>query len=109
MSGKRRDERPRSLAFAAAPVEIAKVDPETAAVRYLHQALDSKSVPSFTAPKVGGAGSEFKSLGTETIPLIDTTTVKFRQTYDKIPVYGSRVTVELDNSNEFVSLNSALG
>ena len=109
MIAKLRDERPRSLAFAAAPVEIAKVDPETAAVRYLHQALDSKSVPSFTAPKVGDTGSEFRSLGTETIPLTDTTTVKFRQTYDKIPVYGSLVTVELDNNNELVSLNSSLG
>ena len=104
-----RDERPRDLAFAAAPVETEKVDPETAATRYLHQALDSDAVPAFTAPKVGDTGSEFKSLGTETIPLTDTTTVKFRQTYDKIPVYGSLVTVELDKRNELVSLNSALG
>jgi Zn-dependent metalloprotease len=109
MIAKLRDERPLSFAFAAAPVETSKVDPETAATRYLHQALDSKAVPSFTAPKVGDTGSEFKSLGTETIPLTETKTVKFRQTYDKIPVYGSLVTVELDEKNELVSLNSALG
>ena len=106
---KLRDERPKSFAFATAAVRVEKVDPETAATRYLHQALDSKSVPSFTAPKVGNMGSEFKSLGTETIPLTDTRIVKFRQTYDKIPVYGSLVTVELDNENELVSLNSSLG
>jgi Zn-dependent metalloprotease len=104
-----REERPRTFAFASAPLETAKVDPETAAIRYLHQALDSESVPSFTAPQVGGTGSEFKVLGTETIPLTDTTIVKFRQTYDKIPVYGSLVTVELDNNNELLSLNSSLG
>src|SRR5882762_10371421 len=71
MIAKLREEQPRSFAFATAPVETLKVDPETAAVRYLHQALDSKSVPSFTAPKVGDTQSEFKSLGTETIPLTE--------------------------------------
>lgn len=109
MFARLRDEQPRNLAFAEAPVETAKADPETAAIRYLHQALDSDAVPSLTAPKAGGTGSEFRSLGTETIPLTNTTTVKFRQTFDKIPVYGSLVTVELDNKNELVSLNSALG
>src|SRR5262249_34090727 len=38
-----------------------------------------------------------------------TTTVKFRQNFNKIPVYGSLVTVELDDANNLVSINSALG
>jgi Zn-dependent metalloprotease len=87
----------------------ADVNPETVAQRYLAQALESDAVPSLTAPVSDGTTSEFKSLGTETIPLTGTTTVKFRQTFNKIPVYGSLVTVELDDANNLVSINSALG
>src|SRR5262249_43130689 len=104
-----RDERPLSPAFAAAPVATGEVDPETAAERYLHQALQSRSVPTFTAPKIDGVESEFKTIGTDTVPLTNTKVVKFRQTYDKIPIYGSLVSVELDNKNDLVSLNSAMG
>ena len=87
----------------------AAVDPETVAQRYLAQALESDAVPSLTAPVSDGTTSEFKSLGTETIPLTGTTTVKFRQNFNKIPVYGSLVTVELDDAKNLVSINSALG
>ncbi len=84
-----------SFGFAAAG-GVASVNPETAARRYLDQALDSAAVPKFTAPAADQVPSEFKSLGTETIPLTGTTVVKFRQNFSKIPVYGSLVTVELD-------------
>lgn len=104
-----RDERSASLAFTAAPVDTSNLDPETAATRYLHQALASKAVPSLTAPKSEGVDSEFKTLGTDTIPLTETKMVKFRQTYNKIPVYGSLVSVELDDKNNLVSLNSSIG
>ena len=57
---------------------------------------------------MGDTGKESKSLGTETLPLTCNDPVKFRQTYDKIPVYGSLVPVEFDNNNVLVSLNSAL-
>ena len=88
---------------------LAQLDPETVASRYLVQALQSKDVPSFTAPKVKNVESEFKSLSTQSTPLTDTKTVKFRQTINKIPVYGSLVTVELDNQNDLVSIGSSLG
>ncbi|MGB3549612.1 MAG: M4 family metallopeptidase [Candidatus Binatus sp.] len=105
-----REERVSYPAFASAVSGSPEaLDPETVATRYLHQALDSKSVPALTAPKSEGVESEFKSLGTETVPLTGTTVVKFRQTYNMIPVYGSLVTVELDDRNELVSLNSSLG
>lgn len=86
-----------------------ELDPETVARRYLDQALASEAVPSFEAPVVNGVTSRFTSLGTETIPLTDTRTVKFRQTLNDIPVYGSLVTVELDKVNDLVTVDAALG
>jgi Zn-dependent metalloprotease len=91
------------------PENVAHLDSETVAKRYLAQALQSPSLPSFTAPKPDGVTSEFRSLGTETVPSTKTTIVKFRQTLGQIPVYGSLVTVELDRANNLVSLNSSLG
>jgi Zn-dependent metalloprotease len=95
-------------AFAAA-ASAASVDPETAARRYLDLALGSPAVSSFTAPVADEVPSEFKSLDTETVPLTGTTMVKFRQYFSKIPVYGSLVTVELDDANKLLGINSALG
>jgi Zn-dependent metalloprotease len=85
------------------------LDPETAARRFLDQALASAAVPSFTAPMANGVTSGFKTIDTESIPLTGTRTVKFRQTVSDIPVYGSLVTVELDSDNSLVSIYSALG
>jgi Zn-dependent metalloprotease len=82
---------------------------EAAALHYLQQSLASAAIPQFTAAEVSGASSEFKSLGVETVPLTDTQTVKFRQYYRKIPVYGTLVTVELDKEHNLVSINSSLG
>ena len=48
-------------------------------------------------------------IGTETIPLTGTRTVKSRQTVNDIPICGSLVTVELDEDNQLVSIDSALG
>jgi Zn-dependent metalloprotease len=104
------DDRKHAPAFSlAAAAPIGNTDPETIATRYLRQALASTAIPSLTAPQSGSATSEFKSLGTETIPLTNTVTVKFRQTLNKIPVYGSLVTVELDNANNLISIGSAVG
>lgn len=85
------------------------LDPETAARRFLGQALASAAVPSFATPVANGVASKFKTIGTETIPLTGTRTVKFRQTVNDIPVYGSLVTVELDSDNSLVGIDSALG
>jgi len=88
---------------------VRALDPETAARGFLDHALASEATPGFTAPKADAAPSEFRSLGTESIPLTGTRTVKFRQNFNKIPVYGSLVTVELDESNDLVGISSALG
>lgn len=85
------------------------LDPESAARRLVEQALDSTSLPSFNLPEASGKKAEIKSLGVETLPLMGTRVVKFRQYYDKVPVYSSLITVELDEKNELVSINSSLG
>lgn len=100
----------KSPAFAFAPAAAAQPhDPEASARRYLQQALASKAVPKFNAPSANNLTSEFARLGVERIPLTKSTTVKFRQTYSNVPVYGSLVTVELDDANELIGINSALG
>jgi Zn-dependent metalloprotease len=96
------------LGFASSPT-VAELDPETAAQRYLQQTLASNSVRSFTVPKSVADETDFKSLGAETIPLTGTVTVKFRQRFNKVPIYGSLVTVELGKDNSLVSMNSAIG
>jgi len=103
-----RAERPGAAAFGLVATQPANLDPESAAKRILAQALASNAAPTLTAPKVAGEESEFKSLGVETVPLTGTTVVKFRQQVKDIPVYGSLVSVELDDANEMVSLNSNL-
>lgn len=97
------------FAMADGAAGVSKLDPETVARQYLQQSLMSDAVPSFTAPTTESGSSEFRSLGTETLPLTNTKTVKFRQTYNQVPVYSSLVTVELDENNEFMAINSALG
>jgi Zn-dependent metalloprotease len=103
-----RAERPASAAFGFAASQPQNLDPESAAKRILAHAFASEAAPSLTAPVVSGTESEFKSLGVETVPLTGTSVVKFRQQIRGIPVYGSLVSVELDDSNEVVSLNSNL-
>jgi Zn-dependent metalloprotease len=85
------------------------MDPETVARRLLNQALASDAVPSLTAPVANSATSEFRTINTETVPLTGTRVVKFRQMVNGIPVYGSLVSVELDEGNSLVSIDSALG
>ena len=92
-----------------AVTEESALDPETAARRFLGQALDSAAMPTLTAPVADGATSRFRTISTETVPLTGTRTVKFRQTLHDIPVYGSLVTVELDADNGLVGIDSALG
>lgn len=95
--------------MAAGPQPMKSLNAETAALAYLDQALASDAVKSFARPKIEGVESEFKSLGAEAVPLTGTTIVKFRQMFNKIPVYGSYVTVELDKSNACLGINSTMG
>jgi Zn-dependent metalloprotease len=97
------------FADAEGKSDLSKIDAETAARYYMANALASDEIPAFTVSEVNGQGSEFKSLGTEALPLTGTQTVKFRQFYRKIPVYGSLVTVELDQSNQLLAIKSSLG
>src|SRR5437870_1702120 len=62
-------ERSAHPAFGLAAAAPAGLDPESVAQRYLQQALQSDAVPALTAPASDDAESEFKSIGTETIPL----------------------------------------
>jgi Zn-dependent metalloprotease len=88
----------------------AAVDPETAARRFLDRALTSDAVPALTAPAADdGRSSEFQLINTETVRLTGTRMVKFRQTLHDIPVYGSLVSVELDDDNNLVGIDSTLG
>ncbi|HET8621121.1 MAG TPA: M4 family metallopeptidase [Acidimicrobiales bacterium] len=89
--------------------DLSDLDPETAARRHLDQVLASAAVPALTAPTVAGDATGFSSLGATTVPLTRTRTVKFRQMVGDIPIYGSLVTVELDEDNDLVSIDSALG
>jgi Zn-dependent metalloprotease len=92
---------------ATAPPE--KLDPESAAYEYLQRALKSDDMPAFSDPQGSGSTSEFQRLGTETVALTNTRTVKYRQTVNKVPIYGSLVTVELDQDNHCLAINSSLG
>ena len=88
---------------------LVDLDPETAASRYVEQALSSASVRSFSISSEAAPQTEFKSVGAETIPLTGTVTVKFRQQMSKIPIYGSLVTVEMDKGNSLIAMSSSIG
>lgn len=93
----------------AGPVPVEDESPETAARRYVDQALHSDAAPGFTAPPAAGGTTDFLRLGVETIAVTETVIVKFRQAFNRIPVYGSLVSVELDGANNLLALHSNLG
>lgn len=99
----------RGAAASPAATSVSAQDPESAAYAYLQQALKSNDMPEFSDPQGKEAASEFLRLGTETVPLTNTRTVKYRQTVNKVPIYGSLVTVELDENNRCLAINSSLG
>jgi Zn-dependent metalloprotease len=99
-------DRPAASAFSHPAWQPDNLDPESAAKRILEHAFASKAMPSLNAPRIDGSESDFKSLGVETVPLTGTKVVKFRQQVKGIPIFGSLVSVELDDHNEMVSLNS---
>ena len=85
------------------------LDPETAARRVLSAILGPTTTALAPEPRMNEEAAEYKSLGVDRIPFTGSQHVKFRQYFHKIPVYGSLVTIELDDRNEFVSINTALG
>ncbi|QCO00111.1 M4 family peptidase (plasmid) [Azospirillum argentinense] len=100
---------PAAFAGPLAASGAASLDAETAARAYLVQGLASAAMPRFAVDSEIEQDVDFRIIGTETVPLTKTQTVKFRQHFNKIPIYGSLVTVELDQQNGLVSMNSALG
>ena len=59
------EERPPYLGVAPEGGERGSdLDPETAARRFLEQALTSEAVPSLIAPVANGVTSDFKTIGT---------------------------------------------
>jgi len=83
----------------------ADLDPVSAARRYLNEMIASPAVPSLTAdePQV-----EFRVVDTQKLAVTGATAVKFAQYFDRIPVYGSLVTIELDEHNGLLSVSSAV-
>ena len=103
-------ERPAFRGFAATSVrDLGSLDPEVVARNYLDQAFASDAVKKFARPMIESAPSDFRIIGTEAVPLTGTKVVRFCQTFNKIPVYGSLVSVELDEHNVCLSINSSLG
>ena len=96
-------------AAAPDPIPLKNRDPESSARSYLERALAGTGRKSLPRPVTESGKSEFRSLGAEAVALTGTTTVKFRQEFNKIPVYGSLVTVELDANNRCLGINSSLG
>jgi hypothetical protein len=86
----------------------AALSPESAAWLYLERALTTPALPTLTADELAAQRPEFELTGGEKLPLTGTQTVRFRQHYGKVPVYGSFVSVELNTTNELLALNSAL-
>lgn len=103
-----------SLARLMAPGEgeakrIAEADPETAARRYLNMVVGTGSSLSALHNDVNDQSPEYKYLGVDKIPFTNSQHVKFRQYHRKIPIYGSLVTVELGDNNDFMSINTSIG
>jgi Zn-dependent metalloprotease len=101
-------DRPAYSVFSDPAGQPGNLDPESAAKRILEHAFASKKMPSLNAPKIQGTECDFKSLGVETVSLTGSKVVKFRQQVNGIPVFGSLVSVELDEHNELISLNSSM-
>lgn len=76
----------------------------------LKMLLEGSPLRSFVPPEVPVKESEFESVGIPKRLLTDTLEWKFRQKYQKVPVYGSQITLEVDeDDNEVISINSAIG
>jgi Zn-dependent metalloprotease len=99
----------RSAALGVAAPGLGISSPEDAARVYLQESLASPDLPAFTIAPMAESDVDFEVEGTEDVALTGSKIVRFRQEFKHIPVYGSRVSVELDQSNGLLSLNSALG
>lgn len=76
---------------------------------WLKTLLEWPLLRSFIPSEVAVKESEFESVGIQKRPLTQTLKWKFRQKYNDVPVYGSQITLELDEDNKLVAINSAIG
>jgi Zn-dependent metalloprotease len=95
-------------AFGLGATRPEELDSETAAKHLLNHALASSTLPDLVRPKTGDSESEFRSLGTELMPVTGTKFIKFRQYIKGIPVYGTLVTIELDEQRECLAVNATI-
>lgn len=84
-------------------------DSENVARRYLSEFLQSDEFPAVTAARVNGRSCEFVCTVNKRSPLTKLQYVRFRQTYQGVPVHESMVSIELDENRELVSIATSLG
>ena len=87
------------------------INPEIIAGKYLEGMFASQqgSLDAFSkTADTNQPTASFDAIKTEFLPLTGNKIVKFRQRLNKVSVYGSVASVELDKDNNFVSVNSSL-
>ena len=81
---------------------------EAAARFYLGKVLEQDNRPrvrSMSAPDRAEAVPDFRMVGIQEAPLTKTRLVQFDQARDSIPIFGSRLNVELDENRELVDVS----
>jgi large subunit ribosomal protein L27 len=81
---------------------------EELALRYLQQALKNDQPQSFVLTKNKQKAFEFKPQDVKAFKRSGITSVRFKQYYRDVPLYGSIATVELNEDRELVSINSVV-
>lgn len=85
-----------------------KLDDKDLALRYLEQVLGDEQPQFFVMTKNKQKTVEFKLQDVRAFKRTGTTTIRFRQYYQDVPLYGSMAIIELNKERELVSLNSAI-
>jgi large subunit ribosomal protein L27 len=81
---------------------------EELALHYLQKILEREQPQPFVPTKNKLITYEFKRQDIKVFRRTGTTTVRFKQHYRDIPLYGSLATVELSRNRELVSINSVI-
>ena len=100
---------PAPPAEASDVVSDADAGPESTARSYLYGVFADEALPEISNPNVDGESSTFELADTNYSEITGNRIVRFNQSLKGVRIYGSSVTVELDQNNELVALNSALG
>jgi large subunit ribosomal protein L27 len=81
---------------------------EELALLYLQQVLQNDQPQPFVTYKNKQKTLEFKPQDVKTLKRTGITSVRFKQYYRDVPLYGSVATVELNQDRELVSINSTI-